>query len=208
MASISKDMIFAYLSGLVAECGPSPSITDAASYSARANSLVKPGDVIYGLKASNWSDALDIYNRYLATGSASLNAPVAMTAQDGSASDFETVTKRKPRYTREDLLLLLEEMYEEFGGQFTVKQFKERAKIKPTPAFETIRRYFGPMRSWPAAIGKPIEQKTKEPKQAKQAQTRTPKADRPKSTPGGQKLEIRIWIPGSSEPIVMEFTIK
>ena len=205
MASISKDMIFAYLSGLVAECGPSPSITDAASYSVRANSLVKPGDVIYGLKANNWNDAMDTYNRYLATGSASLNVPVVMAVQDESVSDLKTVTKRKPRYTREDLLLLLEEMYEEFGGQFTVKQFKERAKIKPTPAFETIRRYFGPMRSWPAAIGKPIEQKTKEPKQT---QTRAPKTDHCKNAPNKQKLEIKIWIPGSSEPIVMEFTIK
>ncbi|MBR3253122.1 hypothetical protein IKF85_00130 [Candidatus Saccharibacteria bacterium] len=226
MAAISKDRIYAYLSGLISACGPSPSIVDAASYSRQNQSLISPGDAIYGLGAKDWSEAVDIYNRYLTAANPKDVKPIVREEPTADSTEAQpTVKPKRPSYTREELLVILRELYEEFGGGFTVKQIRERAKSKPTPAYETFCRHFGSsINDLLEAIGAPPnKQESKKPApQADKSIFPKPKAKKEKPLPKSQPpvildpatnpqkftMELKIWPPGVSDPIVMEITIK
>ena len=122
------------------------------------------------------------------------------------------------RYTKEDLLKILREIYEELDGQVTQKNLVTLARKKQIPAWATFLKILGPRERWDSLVGWGSKPKAtrKAPKPAKKvarpkvATVNAPMAEAPVAIPAllGTKMELKLTVPGMPAPIIMEFSIK
>ena len=242
---VSRDQVMAYLCGLTLECGRSPTQAQARSYSQSNHSLVFPKNAIEVLGASNWEEVLAIYEAdTMISGSLKEQVLKKTESPKAESQDSASPQKKKPellkeeplktksahkstgkRYTDEELLAILTEIWHEMDGKISQSKIAKRAKLKPTPSWMTLIKRFGSPKTWGEQIAAP--KKTDEKLPAKLADLVTDEepstveeplavvessptvdtstTDKPLET--SAKLEVKIKVPGI-EPITLEFTVK
>ena len=143
MANVTKKQAADYIRGLVKACGPSPSIIDATNYTRSTKSSTTPADAIRAFGANDWNGVMTAYGRYLAA-----NKDSDKESSPEQSSEKEDVPIRHGHYTREYLLRVIKDLYDEFDGYITVQKIRERAKRVPTPSYTVLSEQFGPPRYW------------------------------------------------------------
>ena len=138
----SRDQVMAYLCGLTCECGDKPTLEEAKAYSRRFSSLIDPILAVKILGVRSWDDVLKVYHRYISGKSLGISNNPFYKQNRGSSH----------RYSHDELIKILKELYEEFGGEMSEQLIYERSKRKPTPSYATFNRFFGPMKNWPQVI--------------------------------------------------------
>ena len=135
----SRDQVMAYLCGLTCDCGDNPTLEEAKAYSRRSSSLIDPSSAVEILGVRNWNDVLRAYKRYI-------------SGKSLGVSSRNLDRNYGHRYTYDELVNILRELYDEFGGQMSQQMLYERAQQARTPAYTTFVRFLGPMKYWPQII--------------------------------------------------------
>lgn len=132
------------------------------------------------------------------------------------------------RYTYEEVLAILNQLWKEFDGKVTQLKVSERARHQPTPAWTTLTKTLGPPSRWAELIAQaraetPEVVETSEIIKAPEAELsepEPPKAEPPEPTvpePSSSEpkqetrqvlMELKISVPGMPEPVTLEFAIK
>ena len=132
----------AYLCGLTCDCGDNPTLEEAKAYSRRFSALVDPNRAIEVLGVKNWDDVLRAYNRYISGKSLDIGRNPFNKQNRGNSH----------RYSYDELISILKDLYEEFDGEMSEKRIYERSRQVPTPSYATFSRFFGPIKYWPQII--------------------------------------------------------
>lgn len=223
MANASKDQVMAYLCGLVNECGPSPTIAQAAAYARSYQSVVTPADAIMALGVQDWDGVMKAYGRYIATGGkpaldntgSANNTDNAEGGKKSEPSPPVRVGKRRHKpYDDEEILAVLKQMYVALDGQCTQAKVNAYAKEHHTPTYPAFAKRFGPSKNWAAIVdgiehAEPTEHDgpAKQSEPIKQEPTMVVKPAEQHPAQDGTKTEVVKEPPTSTEETSFKVTI-
>ena len=213
---VTRAEVMQYLSGLIKKY-PEPTQAQARAYSQSTQNKIFPKTTIKTLGAGSWEEVIEIFRANRATSSKAQKSAEKMPTKHRSKEPTGKKRKgRKETYTKEELLNILREAYQELNGHVTQGSLQELRKKHPVPAWQTFAKAFGPRSGWDALVGwgqNPPTRRGRKPKmqQNKNVEATPVKESKvPVAIPAmvGTKMELKITVPGLPAPIMMEFSIK